>query len=439
MPAVDRCQVPLGSEPRLRSNRAWRHAFPAGVVSTLGDVIFDLTVVLWISTDLARGQSWAPMAVSGVLMATALPVLLVGPVAGVFADRTDRHRLLLVSNAVQAAAIGSLLLIPALGDRLSIAAQLGWILAAILVSNAAGQFFRQAWLAMIAKTIPDLSRTRAFSALGSAMSIMHIIGPPLAAPLLFVTGVGWALTINAASFLASSLLLSRVRWDSAPEPAAAAQGFVESLWEGAKAIAANRVLLAITVAITVVTFGTGAITVMDVFFVTDVLHQRASLLGILAMSMALGSLVGMAIVPRIERWVPTPAIFLWGLLVAGALFVVYSRVTHFGVAIVVFFLAAVPVGAVNAVLTPLAMRSVPAALLGRSMAVLSIFPTIASLIAMALTGWVVSTVLRGWSLDLPGTRFGPVDSVFTIAGLLMTATALAVWRPIAATAKHREQ
>jgi MFS family permease len=107
------------SEPnpatRLWSIPAWRYAFPAALVSRLGDIVFDVTVVLWISTGIARDQDWAPAAVSGVLIAAAVPVLVVGPLAGVYVDRHDRHRILVLSNLVQSVAIGSLLLVPATG------------------------------------------------------------------------------------------------------------------------------------------------------------------------------------------------------------------------------------------------------------------------------------------------------------------------------------
>jgi MFS family permease len=54
--------------------------------------------VLWIGTVIAKGQSWAPAAVSGVLIAAAVPAIVVGPVAGVFVDRWDHRRIMLVSE-----------------------------------------------------------------------------------------------------------------------------------------------------------------------------------------------------------------------------------------------------------------------------------------------------------------------------------------------------
>ena len=179
--AKDGAGTPTGQRA-LWSIRAWRYSFPAAVVSRLGDLVFDITVVLWIATVIAKRQAWAPAAVGGVLIAAALPVILIGPVAGVYVDRRDRHKIIVRSNAVQAVSIGSLILVPMLGDGLGLVGKLIWIYAAILVTNAAGQFFLAARLPMIAKTIPEELRTLAFSVQGSANTFVAIIGPPQAPP-----------------------------------------------------------------------------------------------------------------------------------------------------------------------------------------------------------------------------------------------------------------
>ena len=53
-------------------------------ISSIGDFFFSTTLTLWVATQLAKGQSWTPLAVSGVAMANVVPLLLVGPIAGVF-------------------------------------------------------------------------------------------------------------------------------------------------------------------------------------------------------------------------------------------------------------------------------------------------------------------------------------------------------------------
>lgn len=419
-----------GLTTRLWSIPAWRYAFPAALVSRLGDIVFDVTVVLWISTGIARGEAWAPAAVSGVLIAAAVPVLLVGPLAGVYVDRHDRHRILVLSNLVQSLAIGSLLLVPALGDGLTTGAELAWIFTAIAVSNAAGQFFNQARMVMIARTVPDQLRTTAFSVQGSAGNVLMIVAPPLAAPLLFTSGVSWALAINAVTFLVSSALLQVVRWDSAPPDTTAGQTFWASLAEGSRALARNRVLVAMTAAITVATFATGAINVLEVFFVTEVLHRPAELLGVINMLFAAGTIAGMVVAPWLERRIGDHRIFLWGLAATGLGIAVYSRTTSLAPAMGLYFVMALPLGAMNATFSPMFMRSVPEAVLGRASVALQVFPTVANLVAMAVTGWLVSTALQGLDVHALGTTFGPVDTVFTVSGLLILVTALAVWRPV---------
>jgi MFS family permease len=71
----------------LRHNRNWRMLWLGQAVSLVGDFVFNTTVVLWVATVIADGQSWAPLAVGAVLIAAAAPILLVGPFAGVFVDR----------------------------------------------------------------------------------------------------------------------------------------------------------------------------------------------------------------------------------------------------------------------------------------------------------------------------------------------------------------
>lgn len=412
--------------PRLWSLRAWRFGFPASLVSRLGDFIFDITVVLWISTEIAAGRTWTPVAVSGVLIAAALPVLFVGPLAGAYTDRFDRRTVLLWSNAVQAAAIASLLLIPLLGGQLGLIGQLTWIYLGVIVTNAAGQFFTTARSIMIAATIPEHLRNGAFAQQGAANQTLAIIGPPLAAPLMFTAGIGWALAIDALSFLASTWLLGRVTWDSAPEPGSVELGLTASMREGAWVVFTTPVLLAIGSAIVIAMIGAAALNVLEVFFVTDVLHQPARMLGILSMFYAVGMVLGSLIAPWLaRRWAPGPLIAV-GLVVSGVELLAYSRCTILAPALILYALIGVPVAMINVLIGPLWMKTVAPEMLGRTLSWLNAVSTAANLISMAIAGWLVSTVLHGLDITIAGMHFRPVDSVFTAAGVLFVVGGLVI-------------
>src|SRR5258708_12914551 len=98
----------------LWGTRNWRLLWIGQSVSATGDMVFYITVLLWIATIIAKGQPWAPAAASGALIATAGPVLIVGPLAGVFVDRWNRRRTMLAAAAARFALIPGLLALPSL-------------------------------------------------------------------------------------------------------------------------------------------------------------------------------------------------------------------------------------------------------------------------------------------------------------------------------------
>src|SRR5581483_4604135 len=169
------------------------------------------------ATIIARGQPWAPAAVSGVMLAIALPALILGPVAGVFVDRWDKRRTMIRMDMLRALLI--LLLIPLPGlvplpfvsGPLPIFCQIGAIYAVVLAASVCDQFFSPARFTILSEILPEVHRARASAMEQTTSSITKIIGPFLAAPLLFVVGVQWALIVNALSFAISFLAILAVR------------------------------------------------------------------------------------------------------------------------------------------------------------------------------------------------------------------------------------
>ena len=82
-------------KPGLLINRDFALLWSGRSISLIGDFAFDTTLILWIATILAKGQPWAPLAVSGVLLATSIPVFFIGPIAGVFVDRWNKRQTML--------------------------------------------------------------------------------------------------------------------------------------------------------------------------------------------------------------------------------------------------------------------------------------------------------------------------------------------------------
>ena len=47
----------------------------------------------------------------------------------------------------------------------------------------------------------------------------------------------------------------------------------------------------------------------------------------------------------------------------------------------------------------------------------------ASMLSVVVADWLVSTVLQGFKGSLGGLRFGPIDTIFAVAGLLILLAA----------------
>jgi len=203
---------------RLLVNRQFAQVWLAGAVSTVGDFVFDTTVLLWISTVLARGQPWAPTAASGVLIAVLVPTVAVGPLPGVFVDRWDPRRTMLWSDAIRAVLVGGgLVALPLLpSGTLPVPVELAVVYAAIVCNTVVSRFFVPARFTIIADLVPEHKQSRASSITQATGAAAGIIGPPLAAPLLFTAGVEWALALNALSFVFSFAVIRSVRAPAAP-------------------------------------------------------------------------------------------------------------------------------------------------------------------------------------------------------------------------------
>ena len=90
-------------------NRNFTLLWIGRTISITGDFFFSTTMIFWFTTGIARGQSWVPLAVSGVALAETIPTLVVGPIAGVFVDRWDKRRTMLVMDVLRATLIALLL------------------------------------------------------------------------------------------------------------------------------------------------------------------------------------------------------------------------------------------------------------------------------------------------------------------------------------------
>ena len=82
----------------LRDNPNYRSLWTGQVVSEVGDHFNNIAVF-----SLAVGATKSGLVVSGVMLARAIPAMLIGPAAGVVLDRFNRKTIMIASDLIRAA------------------------------------------------------------------------------------------------------------------------------------------------------------------------------------------------------------------------------------------------------------------------------------------------------------------------------------------------
>src|SRR5437868_6450479 len=90
-------QVPEAAKPEpgtgLLINRNFALLAIGQAISNMGDFVYSTTLLVWVFV-----LTHSAGAISGVLLAQYAPIFLLGPVAGVFVDRWNRRRTMIVSD-----------------------------------------------------------------------------------------------------------------------------------------------------------------------------------------------------------------------------------------------------------------------------------------------------------------------------------------------------
>ncbi len=415
--------------PSILINRNFALLWVGRSISNLGDYVFDTTLVLWIATRLAHGQSWAPLAVSGVFLAVSIPTFIVGPIAGVFTDRWDKRRTMLTMDAIRAAlilllALSAILPFPlAAGGVLPAGIQLGVIYLVVILATTCALFFSPSRLALIGDIVEEPHRPRASSLIQMSESTSRLVGPAIAAPLFLLFGQQWALIANALSFGISFLALRAVEAPPAARSVASGEtgNVLRELAEGFRFFLGNRVLVTIVVSVMLVMLGFGALNALNIFFLTRNLHAATGLYGVLTSALGFGAVAGAALAGMLAQRVGIARLFWLSMVGMGVLVLAYSRMTVFLPAVALLFLLGVVNDATEAVIGPMVLHVTPRELIGRVSAVMLPAAYLASMLSTSLAGFLDSTVLSGIHARVLGITWGPVDTIFTMTGILTVA------------------
>jgi dTMP kinase len=296
-----------------------------------------------LAQQLADGDyTKANFAIAGVFIVRLLPAVILGPFAGVIADRFDRRKLMVVCDILR---FSLYLSIPIVGNYF-------WLYTASILAEIVTLFWSPAKEASVPNLVPKSKLESA-----NQVSLLAAYGTaPLAAIVfstlaLFIGAINAALGnttqasaadvalyLNAISFLFCALTVWGLKEIPAGSSKKVAQNSIgKSLWEGFAFIKDSKIIRGLIFGMLGAFFAAGAVIGLARTFVDDLKAGEAAY-GILFAAVFFGLALGISFGPRIFSQFSRRRLFGVSLTISGLMLVTLSLVLNLVLAIFITIL-----------------------------------------------------------------------------------------------------
>ncbi len=330
--------LPYPSAPAQSESRsvlaipAFRKLWKSMAFSSFGDWL-GLLATTALAQELAGGNyKKANFAIAGVFIVRLLPAVLLGPIAGVIADRFDRRRLMIVCDVLR---FGFYLSIPLVHNYL-------WLYTATVIVEAITLFWSPAKEASVPNLVPkekleSANQVTLLASYGSApvaaitFSILAVIASTLT-PILnprFSSAADLALYIDALSFLYTAWIVYQLKNipRGAASKSAVNDNIGKSLIEGFKFVSKSKVISGLIFGMLGAFFAAGAVLGLARTFVGD-LNAGNAAFGVLFGAVFTGLALGIWLGPKIFGQFSRRRIFGLSLTISSSFLIILSLVSN---------------------------------------------------------------------------------------------------------------
>jgi len=184
----------------VRSNHNFRRLWLAQIVSELGDWFYQVAIFSFLLETLGTAES-----VALAFLCQVLPQTLVSAAAGVINDRLSRRRVMLFADWSRVAIVGCMILVR---GRDTV-----WLLYTLLVlETIMWALFEPGRSAVIPNIVPERDIPAANALSSTTWSINFMVGSALGGLVATHYGRDTVFVLNSLSFVASALLIWRMRF-----------------------------------------------------------------------------------------------------------------------------------------------------------------------------------------------------------------------------------
>jgi MFS family permease len=361
------------------SSRAYFPLWLGQLISNFGDVLHYVALVVLVFRLTGHG-----IAVAGLVAAEIVPVLLLGPIAGVVIDRFSRKVVLIGADLYRASLALSLVWPQGVWHAYLVAAGLA----------AGGAFFNPAVQAVIPALTKEEQRLAANSVAWSTAQLVQIVASAIVGGIIALVGTGPAFVLNAASFAISALLIGAL-----PIPSHAGQldpgagggigAYLRDARAGMAFAARDRFVSRLVLVQAMASLAVGATGALLVVIAERFLRLPPAGFAWLILAIGVGALVGPLIPSTLARDYRTAGWLFVPYLIRGVGDVLLASIASVPVALLLLFVYGLNTSTGMVVFNSTVQGAVPDAMRGRVFTLLDVTWAIMQLNSLGAGGLLV--------------------------------------------------
>jgi MFS family permease len=370
--------APLTFRDVLR-NDVMRRVWYAQIVSLFGDFLALFAVIAVVSFRMHG----TPNQLTGVQIAYMLPLVILGPLAGVFVDRWPLKPTLVTSDLLRA--VLALLLI------VTTAIWQVYIVLALL--SCVSSFFGPAQSVTIRSHVENNGLISANALMQIAFMGSRIVGPATAGAMVAAFGPASCYAVDVLSFVVSASLIGSVairRPAADAAPTESSGNRIHAIWsdmgQGTTFILHHAAVLFVVLAMAAGLFTIGCFGPLIAIYVRETLHAAARLFGIVSGMIGVGLLTGTFGVRALARHVKNDTLVLSGLAGIGGGVLLLGAVPTVAATLAGAFTIGFAFAAIMVPAQTLMQQETPHAMLGRVSSTVTSVVFLAQIVGLFLSG-----------------------------------------------------
>lgn len=356
---------------------SFRRLWYGQLVSLFGDFLA-VFAVLTVATYQFNGT---PAQVTMISISFMIPFAFIGPVAGVFVDRWNLKRTMIISDLLRSALAVLLIFAPNLNS----------IYLILFALSAVSTFFIPAQSVTLRTIVPHEGLLSANALMQQAMQLIRVIAPFLAGSLVALVGAKPIYIFDSLSFCFSALMIAAIviqREQTAPttQKKMTVSSVTFDLFAGMRFIFTHASISFVMISLTAGMFAISSFGPLIAVYVRDLLHASEAVFGIINTLIGVGMIFGTLFINRFAQRRAKSRLVIEGLLGIGLSVAVIAAFTNIGIAALGNFGIGVGAAFIMIPSQTLIQQETPMELIGRVSSSSWSLISVAQLFGLALSG-----------------------------------------------------